>query len=204
MYLKFIWALFLAPCILAGCRKNCATNYRVVNSYFSTVPAKKIFKVGDTVYFLITAPFETVNQRNSEPINIKRTKDIHEFGINSAKVDSISRPPGGYDGGFDYMDVSPVIAETFRVETQNGTKGNIHVSFAKLNQSFEVKLMVILRKKGVFMIEHNPTSGYDVGCMLTDFTPSLKTASQNEELFRAFPFNANLSIRPSHYFFKVE
>lgn len=201
---KFTWALFLVPCILAGCRKNCATNYRVVNSYFSTLPEKNTFNVGDTIYFLITAPFETVNQRNGDRINIRRTKDIYEFWINSAKVDSITRPPGGFDGGFDYMDVFPVVAKRFRIETRNGMKGNVYVSFAKLSQSFEVKLMVVLRKKGVFMIEHAPTSGYDAGCMLTDFAPTLNTVSQNEELFREFPFNTTFSIRPTHYFFKVQ
>jgi hypothetical protein len=181
-----------------------STNYRVVNSYFSILPEKNTFKVGDIVYFFIMAPFETVNQRNGEKINIKRTKDIYEFWINAAKVDSITRPPGGFDGGFDYMDVSPVAAKRFRIDTQNGIKGNIYVSFAKLSQSFEVKLRVILRKKGVFMIEHGPTSGYDAGCMLTDFAPALNTVSQNEELFRAFSFNTNFTLRPTQYFFKVE
>ena len=61
-----------------------------------------------------------------------------------------------------------------------------------------------MRKKGVFMIEHSPTSGYDAGCMLTDFAPTLNTVSQNEELFRAYSFNAIVSLRPTQYFFKVQ
>lgn len=101
MVKRHILYLFLTSCFLTGCRKYCATNYHVVNSYFSIVPEKKIYNVGDTAFFLITSPFETVNQRTGEQINIKRTKHIYEFWINSAKVDSITRPPGGYDGGFD-------------------------------------------------------------------------------------------------------
>lgn len=204
MLKRVILYLFIAPCIFVGCNKTCITNYRVVNSYLFVYPEKKVFNTGDTIYFSITSSFETINERNGQNVNIKNTKKITEFDFNVGKVDSITRPPGGYDNGLNHMDIFPIITGSYRIENTNGEKGNIKVSFTRTTDKFEIKLMAILRNKGVFMIEHGPTSGEDGNCYLNDFAPNLKNITQNEDLFRAYPFNTTLSIRPTHYFFKVQ
>jgi hypothetical protein len=176
---KFTWALFLVPCILAGCKKTCFTNYRVINSYLFVYPDKKVFNIGDTICFSITSSFETTDERNGQNVNIKNTKKIKEFDLNIGKVDSITRPPGGYDNGLNFMDIIPIISRSYRIENINGEKGNIKVSFSRQTEKFEVKLLAVLRKKGVFMLEHGPTSGEDrSNCVLIDFAVVLHKLCQ--------------------------
>ncbi|MBY0477798.1 MAG: hypothetical protein K2Q24_09150 [Chitinophagaceae bacterium] len=204
MRYKCFTSILLLACFITGCKKNCLTNYKTVNSYLYVFPETKTFKTGDTLYWNVSSSFTNINQRNGENINIKKTKNISDFIINLARVDSITRPPGGYDNGLNFVDIIPMRSERFRVENINGVKGNVIVRFANDSESFLVKIMVILKSKGVYMLEHGPSTGLDNSCNYIDFIPALKNISQNEELFRAYPFNAGLSIRETHYFFKVE
>lgn len=203
MFVKIINLFFLSCCIFAGCKK-CDLNYQVVKSNLKVYPERKEFNVGDAIYFIVEAPFDNVNQRNGEIINISNTKNIQEFFINLGRMDSVTTLPGGFDNGFNYMEIIPLIAGSFRREIINGINGNIKVQFSKQNEMFKVKLMAILMSKGVYMLEHGPTSGEDGNCFLNDFSPNLINASQNEELFRAIPLNFYPSIRATHYFFKVK
>lgn len=195
----------MAACLLTGChKKNCATNYRLINFYQEVSPNKNEYKLGDTITWHFYAPYNTIDNRTNESVEISKTRNIYKFSFSLVRLDSIERP-GVFIGGIKHFSLSFLKGKNHFFYTETPYKDTrVDINLDRGNGKFEVIVKAIAVKKGVFMLSHAPTSGED-NCILNDFVPVLQNQNRNEDLYYKYAvYNSAVTFYGSEYFFVVK
>lgn len=195
---------FCTACLLAGCTKNCTTNYRTFRSYLQIIPDKDIYKIGDTLKWRVIVPFVNFDSRTNEQLNISNTTSISKLFLSVVRVDK-EESPGIYAGGLKSFSIIIEKANNVHFSQLPGYKdARIDFNFIKSNDGFEALFTAIAKEKGVFMISHTPASGEDK-CMIHDFSPVLYNNSRNEDLYYKYAiYNNPVNFFGSEFFFKID
>lgn len=196
--------LFSVACFLAGCRKNCVNNYRSLNSYLKVTPERKVFKIGDTIRWKIVVPFNNIDNRTNENVNIRNTSKISRVYMTVVQIDK-EESPGVYRGGLYCFSITVERGEKPFFHKDHPYKdARIDFDFEKSDTEFEIAVVAIAKEKGTFMICHAPASGTD-NCIINDFIPVYGNTERNEDLYYKYAiYNAPTNFYGSETFFIVQ
>jgi hypothetical protein len=206
LYVSLVVSFFMATCFSTGChKKNCATNFRLINFYQQVSPKLSgEYNVGDTITWHFYAPYNSIDNRNQQAVNISNTRNISKFSFSLVRIDSIERP-GILVGGLKHFSLSFIKGKSPFYFTEIPYKdARVEINLEKGNDGFEVIVKAIAIRRGVFMLSHYPASG-EGNCILNDFVPVLKNQSRNENIYyKHAVYNDPVTFYGSEYFFIVK